>query len=436
MVKKLWQNAATLAALFLASGGGKQAAAYPNPLAGQKTGVSGVVEKDDTTNAELDAAIKAGSLIPCKKEDLREESYRRCEKLVHQAGFADVPDIFLCATISGSLPPIQVGATQEGRRAVLVDIRQVTDAYLRNLIMKGNSYIDDKVKDGSWVSADAYLSNLPADKDHDRITDEIHRLTASCRDMAGRMGISPAPDIYIAVNSDEGGPAESMETREGRRIVILQADFVENTWPFADKESVVGHELTHLRNKDMEPQKLILSLNPSYSQQEEKRADLIGAGALGSDNPRALSDYFKNTLALDILLYGMGHADGSDTPSADPVDDFRKAITWINKQDTAHPPLTDRIRALRKEAWLMEEVANPDRLPFVGRLADIRHQTHERLTQERTAEIMADAVLNDSGNRIPLVPAVDGLEKILDTLAIPQVRPAATSKRRFFACNK
>jgi len=245
-----------------------------------------------------------------------------------------------------------------------------TAEYVREHKMETDAHVEDKIKDGSYVSLSDYLASLPAKMGNtpecQQIVENGTHFIHEFSDMSHRLGVSPVPPIYVDMKNDSGEFfAQASQTVEGKKMIKMNTNFVKEIGVNHDGAlDIAGHELTHFRLKSTSAKAIAHEHNdPQYNSKLEGQCDLIGAGPLGGNNPKALADIFTSMRIQREVQY----MNINNIPPPDPDDDQGKAALrvaarqWELKQFPSHPPFGDRADALYKEAAEIE--ASPPIIP-------------------------------------------------------------------------
>jgi hypothetical protein len=158
---------------------------------------------------------------------------------------------------------------------------------------------------------------------------------------------------------------QATQTREGKDFILLNKDAfrlaVQSDEAAEDLKVSLSRELAHIRNGDTSPSGIVrLRNNPAASREASVRADLEGAGPLGTRNPIGATAAIEHDMRLELhkLVFVKDNTVGDLDPNRLSDRDYKRISdehVRVYNNDPHTVAAWDRIEALRKEARLMAE---------------------------------------------------------------------------------
>jgi len=176
---------------------------------------------------------------------------------------------------------------------------QLSADYISSTMTLSNAVIEEGTRSGQFVPQAA--SDLPQGV--------CQRYTK----MASRMHLRPPPAIYLDTGDPRPVPQSAARfSREGTPYVLINMSAL-TLWSPGELAAVLGHELAHLKERHVTPERLAEAYNrPELSIAHELEADRIGAGPLGSCDPQALEAALQIVIDMGRRNLMGGVASGSD----------------------------------------------------------------------------------------------------------------------------
>lgn len=194
----------------------------------------------------------------------------------------------------------------------------------------------------------------------------LQELVGYTQSAAQEMGMNKV-EVHILVPGalgKDGAAANvlfSAESKESTGHIFIRSDVAEELLSskedMAGLKGMVGHELAHLAARDSAPRAVaereyiaqVFEKHPEWDL--ERRADLVGAGPLGSHDPKTFAEAMRASV---IGLYNSEHPETYISPYAPSNADMQKVGYWQIGKDPQHPDIRQRTQALEKMDGLMK----------------------------------------------------------------------------------
>jgi len=204
---------------------------------------------------------------------------------------------------------------------------------------------------------------------------------------SAEMGVA-SPVMYVSMMK-----TQATQTREGKDFILLNKDAfrlaVQSDEAAEDLKVSLSRELAHIRNGDTSPPAIArLRNNPAASREASVRADLEGAGPLGTRNPIGATNAIEHDMRLELhtLVFAKDNTVGDLDPNRLSDRDYKR-ISDEHMRVYGDPhtfAAWDRIVALRKESRLMAEYEQAHTVRT--------HADRESESQWLVAQILPDAM--------------------------------------------
>jgi hypothetical protein len=274
------------------------------------------------------ATIEHDGYSYINKYTLMDHLVKENDALAKKSGLNPDSGIFASHVQSRDLAPhLSIGVTHKGEKFIRLEAGDtpLKAEFFQN--DESDADIDGYVKRGSLIPLAEIAEKTPEGKE----------FLKECAKMADRMGIHPK--FYINNSKPNRANALADTTKEGH--LYIEVD--KGTWEklsYEDSLEVIGHEFGHLKRRDYKPEAAAkANENPAIAREHEFGADAVGAGPLGTKNPKGMAHALQKIADLTPRLHG----------------------TWQEILNPDHPPVEQRIERLEQQAALQSAKKPPDR---------------------------------------------------------------------------